>query len=419
MKRTSPPLLRTRVRRAMVLLAAAAIVLFGVPLAVAVERLLSGAALSALQRDATRAVAAVPDNTLQTGVKVALPRATTATRLGLYDATGRRVGGAGPARSALAGLSGDGKEHHGNEAGQLVVASPVLSDTTVAGSVRAELPLSVLRRRVLEAWGGLVALAVLVLAVTALLARRASRRIAEPFEQITRAARTLGAGSFDVALPGWGLAEADAAGKALQETGRELETLVRHEREFVRYASHQLRTPLSALVVQLEQLQAGADPETTAAAALDRAHHLEATISDLLAVRTPAGRETCDPRLVAEELAARWRRTTTRDLVLRADDVDRVAVPGAALRQALEVLLDNALRHGAGTVTVTIEPLGDWVVVEVADEGAGFGDDHEPGTGLVLATSLVERFGGDLLVRRRTPCPRVALLLPLQSSSNR
>jgi signal transduction histidine kinase len=205
----------------------------------------------------------------------------------------------------------------------------------------------------------------------------------------------------------------------LQETGRELEQLVRHERDFVRHASHQLRTPLAALVVQLEQLQAGADLGVTAAAALDRAHHLESTIADLLALRSPAGRESCDPLLVAEEVVARWQGTTASTVQLRADEVGRAALPGAALRQALDVLLDTALRHGAGTVIVTVEPLGERVVVEVADEGAGFGDDVQPGTGLALATSLVERFGGDLLIRRRKPHPRVALLLPRQSTSNR
>lgn len=403
----------------MVLLAGAAIVLFGIPLGVAVERLLTGQALSALQRDATRAVAAVPDNRLESGTGLLVPRVSKDTRIGLYDATGARVAGSGPDRSALAARSGDGKEHDGHENGQLVVEMPVLSDTTVAGSVRAAVPLSTLRIRVLEAWAALALLALLVLAVTALLARRAARRIAEPFEQITVAARTLGAGSFDLALPVWGMAEADAAGAALQETGRELEQLVRRERDFVRHASHQLRTPLAALVVQLEQLQAGADPGVTAAAALDRAHHLESTIADLLALRSPAGRETCDPPLVAEEVVARWQRTTPGLVQLRADEVGRAALPGAALRQALDVLLDNAVRHGAGTVTVTVEPLGERVVVEVADEGAGFADDVQPGTGLALATSLVERFGGDLLIRRRTPHPRVALLLPGQSVSNR
>ncbi|MCW2586863.1 MAG: two-component sensor histidine kinase, partial [Frankiales bacterium] len=78
-----------------------------------------------------------------------------------------------------------------------------------------------------------------------------------------------------------------------------------------------------------------------------------------------------------------------------------------------------ALRHGGGTVTVTVEPLGDSVVVEVTDEGPGLADDAVQGTGLRLAATLVERFGGDLLVRRRKPQPRLALLVPAQSASKR
>jgi two-component sensor histidine kinase len=74
-------------------------------------------------------------------------------------------------------------------------------------------------------------------------------------------------------------------------------------------------------------------------------------------------------------------------------------------------------------VTVTVEPHGDAVVVEVADQGRGFPDDAVPGTGLKLATRIVERAGGTLLLRRRAPAARVALLLPLSdqtsSTSNR
>jgi signal transduction histidine kinase len=76
------------------------------------------------------------------------------------------------------------------------------------------------------------------------------------------------------------------------------------------------------------------------------------------------------------------------------------------------VLLDNAIRHGGGAVTVTVEPLGSSVIVEVADQGAGFSGQAEPGTGMQLARGIVERAGGALLVRRRAPHARVALLLP-------
>lgn len=404
-------------RNAMALLAATALLLFGIPLAVAVQRVLNGEALSALQREATRAVDAVPDNTLEAGGSVRAPRGYGETRIALYDSKGGHVAGPGPARSPLAGRAADGKEHSGREAGELVVVAPVLSDTTVAGSVRAALPLTSIRRQVVLAWVALAALALVVLLVTSLLARRAARSIAAPFEQLTAAVRSLGEGSFDIALPRWGLREADAAAVALQDTARDMGQLVTQERDFVRHASHQLRTPLAGLLVQLEQLSRH-DSTPAAGAALERARQLESTLNDLLLVRSPAVRETCDPAIVAGEVIARWKSATPRALELRAAAADPVAVPGAAVRQALEVLIDNAVRHGSGTVTVTVEPLGSSIVVEVADEGAGFAGDVGPGTGLRLATGLMQRFGGDLLIRRRSPRPRVALLLPQASSTS-
>lgn len=401
----------------MILLAATAVLLFGVPLAVAVQRALTSEAMSSLQRDATRAVSSVPDNTLEAGVGLTVPASSRDTRIGLYDVTGRRVAGSGPDRSGLAGRARDGREHSGREASQLVVVAPVLSDSAVAGSVRAALDLHQLRTQVLRAWGALALLALVVTAVTFLLARRAARRIAEPFEALTAAARTLGSGTFEVALPRSGLREADAAATALQDTARELGQMVTQERDFVRHASHQLRTPLAGLSVVLEQLSQ--DGDARASVALERARQLERTLDDLLLVRSPAGRSTCDPAATAREVVERWRGLSQREIRLRAAEVDDVAVPAAAVRQALDVLVDNALRHGGGAVTVTVEPLGASVVVEVADEGAGFAAAAVPGTGLRLATGLIQRFGGDLLVRRRSPAPRVALLLPQASSSSK
>ena len=404
----------------MVLLAVVTLLLFGVPLALAVQRVVDAQALVALQRDATRAVATVPDNTLERGSTLSVPKAGGSTRIGLYDASGRRLAGHGPARSRLALAARGGKEQDGTETGELVVVSPVLSDAAVAGSVRASVPRSVLRLRAARGWGGLVLLALAVVLLTSLLARRAARRIATPFEQLTAAAGELGAGSFELTLPVWRLAEADAAGQALQDSARRLGDLVRREREFVRDASHQLRTPLAGLVLQLEGLAAR---EPAAAAALERAHQLERTIADLLVLRAP-GRDCCDPLAVVRTAVSRWNDYQPGDVVLRSDEVESVALPPAALRQALEVLLDNAHRHGAGPVVVTVEPLGDSVVVEVADQGPGFAPDVSAGTGLRLAAGIVDQYGGDLLIRRRGPHPRVALLLPSrvtsgQSTSNR
>jgi signal transduction histidine kinase len=172
----------------------------------------------------------------------------------------------------------------------------------------------------------------------------------------------------------------------------------------VQHASHQLRTPLAGLLMHLEH-----DPPEVAAA-IERAHHLETTITDLVALRAITGTGHCDPALVAAAAVARWD-TPRRRVVLRSDDPGEVAITAPALRQSLDILIDNALRHGDGQVGVTVEPYGDAIVVEVADQGAGFAPDAVPGTGLNLATGIVQRAGGSLLIRRRAPGARVALLL--------
>jgi signal transduction histidine kinase len=409
--------LRARVRNAIALVTVLALLLFGIPLAIVLDRLITTQALTALQRDATRAVATVPDNTLEAGTAVPVPRGTGDIRIGVYDAHGTLVAGVGPTTSALAAQAVDGREHDGSDGGDLGVVMPVLSDTTVAGSVRAAVPLSNLRAQVYRAWALLGALALLVVAVATLLAGRAAGRISRPFEQLTTATRHLGDGRYDVRLPRWGITEADAAGDALRDSAREIDTLVRHERAFVRDASHQLRTPLAGLMLFLEQHP----PDV--ASALARAYDLETTIADLLSVRSPTAGGACDPGEIAGEAVRRWN-TAHRPVVLRTDHTDGVAITGPALRQSLDVLLDNALRHGDGTVTVTVEPYGETVLVEVADQGPGFRDGSTPGTGLQLVTNLVERAGGSLVIRRRSPRARVALLLPPsggagQSSSNR
>ena len=113
-----------------------------------------------------------------------------------------------------------------------------------------------------------------------------------------------------------------------------------------------------------------------------------------------------------------------RTLVLDVPaDPPTAAATEAVLRQVLDVLVSNAVEHGAGTVRVAAREASGGLAVEVSDEGPGFGpalrtafdrgNPHARGTGigLSLARSLAESVGGRLVVSSPRPGPTVTLLL--------
>lgn len=215
-----------------------------------------------------------------------------------------------------------------------------------------------------------------------------------------------------------GVAELDDAADALNATAERLGQMVTRERAFSTDASHQLRTPLTAARVRLESTLASPSKDRDEAMrdALGDIDRLEETVESLLAL----ARDT-EPNDVAIDLAAvladveeRWHGIlAAAGRPLRMDpDVSAGDARGSAsaVRQILDVLVDNALHHGAGTVTITTRDLPGAVAVDVRDEGPGADRPQEQlferrspdatgrGIGLALARSLAEADGGRLVV---------------------
>jgi signal transduction histidine kinase len=407
--------LRSRIRRVILGAAGIALLLFAVPLAATVAVVVRSHTITALQHDATRVSANVPDAPIVVGRPLAVPGLFGSADIGVYTRDGTRVVGAGPLHSKLAALPVDTGEHEDREDGEYAVSVPVVSDGTVIGTVRAGTAVSGVVLRIVYGWIALLVLAGCTLALTRLVAARLASRVAMPVEQLTDAARALGAGAFDLTLPKWGLRETDEAGSALLETARRIGAVVHRERAFTRDVSHQLRTPLAGLLTGLENALREPDEARRVQhieTSLGRARHLQTIVADLLAVRSTDEHAPCDVAAEVRAAVTRHQLPSQRAIRLRCDDVPAARCPAAVVRQVLDVLLDNATRHGAGDITVTVEALGDSVAVEVSDEGAGFAVGAVPGTGLRLAEDMAESVYGALLVRRRAPRPRIALLVP-------
>jgi signal transduction histidine kinase len=260
-----------------------------------------------------------------------------------------------------------------------------------------------------------------------------SGRLAAPLRNLAATSRRLGDGDLSARAEHFGIAEPDAVADALNDSAARIESLVEAEREFSANASHQLRTPLTALRMHLEELGTqveGQPAREEIDAALEQADRLGATITDLLAL---ARRGRLGPAVDADAVALVrgrvnvWRTLfgeAEREVVLDADPECRARVSPGALAQALDALLDNALHHGAGTATVAVHRGPDgYVRVQVSDAGPGIHQGAErsiferhvslrggTGVGLALARTLVEADGGRLeLVASHPPTFEILL----------
>src|SRR5437016_4188161 len=425
--------LRRRVLVSIMSVTALAVILFALPLGVAVQRLYRTEAVTALQRDAARAAAVVPDTI--PGGPVSLPgQSSSQPVIGVYDTAGRRVAGSGPARSALAASGPRAQVRDAVEGGDLAVITPIPSDQKAVGTVRAAVPYSTVTDRVHRAWAVMALLALIATGLAAVLARRQSVRLSAPLERLTRAARALGDGDFMVRAERSGLREADTASQALEDTAAQLGGLLDRERAFSADVSHQLRTPLTALMVGLEGAldRPDADLRSAIQDALCRSEHLRITIDDLVSlVRPPEGTTApADLAGLVHAVGARWEAPLAargRRLATVAEpELPSGLAPPAAVRQILDVLIGNALWHGEGTVTIEAYEADGGVAIEVSDEGPGLAAEPdellaEPteqadghGRGLPLARSLAAAAGGTVVVRRAAPRPVFSLLLPPQ-----
>lgn len=438
--------MRKRLLLSTLAVVAVAVVLFGAPLAVAIGVLQRNAALDVLQRDAVGIQVLLNEDPAMTDPTEAL--GALAEEFGLRLVLVQPVDGGAviadtgrgplPFRDAelLRALDG-GESLRVYRDGVLGVATAVrfgpVRQVLVALDDDAALREDVRRTRL-----AIVMLAGAALGTAVLAALWQGQRLAVPLEELAESARRLGDGDFTARAPRSGLPEADDVAAALDTTATRLAAMLERSRSFSADASHQLRTPLTALRLDLEALEGAGADTALLAAAYGEADRLEATIRELLELAAaPRGDAELDLAALAAQRLDAWRslaRAQGRQVVLDARPAPKVRAREAALGQSLQVLLDNALEYGAGTITVSVGEVAGGVRLCVADEGPGIPPEREDdlfradpaapprpgrdgrtahaGRGLPLARSLVEAEGGRIHLERARPGAVVCLLLP-------
>jgi signal transduction histidine kinase len=426
---------RTRIIGVAVLASALAICLFGVPLGVAVLQYSLQHERGHLVRVATDVAITVADEVDDEENIDPHDAMDDGDDMGVavYDEDGHRLAGYVPGthRDVLGGaLDGDVKS--GTDGGLLLAGAPVTHGDDVIGAVLVTAPRSGVLVDVALVWAAMTGLAAVAVTIAWLVGRLQARRLARPLEDLEDSARRLGDGDFSVRSRKGGIKEIDSVGMALDTTAARLDDLLARERAFSADASHQLRTPLAGLRLRLEAAleKTDEDPRRAIAASLADADRLEAIIEELLTLARAgqAGQSgPIDVGVLLGELSPEW----GARLALHGRDLDVWIEPGvphpcasaAAVRQVLAVLVDNAVTHGRGTVTVSVREAAGAIAIDVSDEGPGVRDPNGilfasradrrdgHGIGLGLARRLAEAEQGRLELTRSTPSV-FTLLLP-------
>jgi signal transduction histidine kinase len=271
----------------------------------------------------------------------------------------------------------------------------------------------------------IAAVALLAVIAAVLLAVRQANRLASPLTDLAETAERLGSGDPRPRHKRYGVPELDRVADVLDSSAERIARMLTAERRLAADASHQLRTPLTALSMRLEEITLTDDLATVK----EEAHIALAQVERLTDVVERLLTNSRDPRngsAVAFELdevikqqLEEWRpayRSAGRAIVSSGKrHLQAVGTPGA-VAQVLAALIENSLMHGGGTVALRTRVTGNQAVIEVTDEGPGVPADlgariferaisgrNSTGIGLAVARDLAEADGGRLEMLQAKP----------------
>lgn len=292
-------------------------------------------------------------------------------------------------------------------------------------------PVKVVAKTIHSDWRNLGLFGVLILVAACLFGLVVSDSLARPLKRIGGAVEAIGSGQLDVRAPVTaGPIELRRLAGSINATAARLISLLAAQRAFVEDASHQLRTPLTALQLHLENLQhsSGYEGAEDLAAVLAEVGRLNRLVDSLLALARNESRKPILVPLRLQQIVLErvdyWRPFAEERQVELTWSVDE-SIEIMAIEGVMEQVLDNVLSNAfeatppIGRVRVSGIEFGDIVELHVIDNGIGLdslerelalhrfwrgqaSSDEGSGLGLAIVDQLIRLSGGSFELREAT-----------------
>ncbi|MFJ9843801.1 sensor histidine kinase [Kitasatospora sp. NPDC101155] len=308
----------------------------------------------------------------------------------------------------------------------ITVAAPVVRDGDVVAVVLSESPTGALRTRVLHKWLVVAGGEAVAMIVAVLLAVRLTEWVLRPVRTLDRATHDIATGQMAARVaPGGGPPELQRLARSFNEMADHVVHAMDQQKAFVADASHQLRNPLSALLLRVEvlglELPEGHEEELSGVR--EEGTRLARVLDDLLGLATaeharPEPEQTDLTQLTLARVDGWQPVAEQRGIELRWDG-PALAIGMAdpiGFGSALDAVLDNALKFSpsGSRVRLRVAVRRDEVAVTVTDAGPGLTEDelsragdrfwrsprHQnvdgSGLGLSIARTLLAAGGGSL-----------------------
>jgi signal transduction histidine kinase len=258
-----------------------------------------------------------------------------------------------------------------------------------------------------------------------------SRWVASPMSSLEEAASQIGQGELSARVEPRGSQEMVAVAAAFNDMAAQLEQAESMRQNLLADVAHELRHPLHVLQGNLQAMQDGVYPvnDEEIERLMTQTKHLTVLVNDLHVLaqaeahQLPLHMQEVDIAGLIKQVAADYQPIAQANGValhveLLGTMPPAVKIDKARIRQALQNLLDNALRHtpDGGQVTIAVQQIVSQLQIQVSDNGEGIAPDQLPlvfdrlyrgdiarqrqggntGLGLAISKALVEAHGGTL-----------------------